>query len=120
VSATPAPHPDDIFHVIIDALSGGIGPWMGYDEGVSRMGDKRGWDAVALEAREWATTILDHRGRSEKAMKLGDPQAPIDNPRQAIYDAAYHVLTHMEYDEGTPAEVLADHIAARAAGRLGL
>ena len=34
--------------------------------------------------------------------------------RQSVYEAALHVLANMEYDEGTPADVLADWIATRA------
>jgi len=61
----PQPHTNDIFHVIIDALvshqtgmEGGEEPWLGYDEGLSPMGDPEGYARTLHDAKRFATADI--------------------------------------------------------------
>lgn len=69
-------HPDDVFHVIIDALAmiakmspedlarynAGRPPWDWYDDvdATDPKTTRDGWMAVLAEARAFATRVLDH------------------------------------------------------------
>lgn len=76
-------HPDDVFHVIIDALStiakmtpedlaryhAGRPPWVWYDDvdATDPKTDEGGWRAVAAEAERFALMVLDN-GLSENVL----------------------------------------------------
>jgi hypothetical protein len=84
-------HPDDVFHVIIDALAiiakmspedlarynAGRPPWDWYDnldDGLDPKVTERGWKAMAVVAAEFATNTLD-TGTSEEVLALTVPLA---------------------------------------------
>lgn len=76
--------------------------------------------ALSADLREytedsgWKADDLGREGLTVALLDAVDALLLATANRQAVYDAAYHVLANMEYDEGTPADVLADHIATRA------